>query len=210
MSDRPIDIKVGEGQKSTAVTLSQATEELEPTCTAEEWNNWSPEQKEAFSAKVAAWGEKMKADYKKHRLARVLDRGFTIDRLTVDLPPHLWGEWIPNTPHDRARASLLGFTEDKDFAINRSLHDGGDGSATVGDVTFMVQPMWKHEALLEEKARIYYETHLKPRQKEERDAQKMIEEQLGMPTTIGSVSEQVKGTQLTETMLKTPQKQTSG
>lgn len=188
MADRPIDVKVGEAYSSTANTLTQAQEEKDPF----------PEN--GTDAEKLAWNTRQKEHYKKHRLARVLDRGFTIDRLTVDLPPHLWGEWIPNTPSDRARANLLGFKEDNQWAAARALHDGGDGTSVVGDVTFMVQPIWMHEALLEEKARLYYETHLKPRQKEEKDAQQMIEGQLGMPVMVNSKADNVRGTQLTETM----------
>lgn len=190
MSDREIDIKVGEGQQSTAVGLSQASDEADPFPI------------EGTDKEKLVWNERQKAHYKKHRLARVLDRGFTIDRLTVDLPKHLWGEWVPNTPSDLARANLLGFVEDKEYATRRGLHDGGDGSARVGDVTFMVQPIWMHEALEEEKARIYYETHLKPRQKEEKDAVAMISDQLGLPVNVNSIAENVKGTALTETMLQ--------
>lgn len=188
MPDRPIDAKVGGAQQSTANTVADALKEedvLPPDAT--------DEQRRIYTARK-------KAEYK-HRIASVLDRGFTIDRLTVNVPPDLWQEWVPNTPQDIARAKLLGFVEDTKYAVNRALHDGGDGTSRVGDVISMVQPMWMHEVIEEEKQRLYRETHLKKRQKEEKDYE-AFNKALDVPTMVGSDMAVVPGTQLTEVMDK--------
>lgn len=183
MSDRPIDIKVG--SNSTAKTITQAVQELEAKQSPEEL----AEQKKAYKARVA----------------RVLDRGFTVDRLTVPIPPEdgLWGEWIPNTPADLARADILGFKADKKYAVGRSLNDGGDGTNRVGDVIFMVQPSWMHEAIVEERAQRYAEAHLTKQQKEERDFA-AVNKELDMPSIVTSKLESVSGPEITERLSPTP------
>lgn len=144
--------------------------------------------------------ERKKAIFKR-RVANVLDRGFLVDRLRVTIPPEdgLWQEWVPNTPQDLARARLLGFEFDTKYAVNRSINDGGDNTAMVGDVISMVQPMYMHEALEEEKLRIYHETHSKREQKEEKNFREQ-NEQIGMPPIVNSKFENVSGPELTERM----------
>src|SRR5213080_119423 len=66
---------------------------------------------------------------KKAKFARVLKRGFAVDRLTVDLPPDIHGEWVPEDQVDRAK--LLGFEIDTEYAKQRQLHPAGDGSARI-------------------------------------------------------------------------------
>lgn len=75
---------------------------------------------------------------RKARIARVLERGVTADRLAVDLPDGLYGEWVPRDLTEIDRKKLLGFRLDDEYAKKRSLHSLGDGSAVVGDVVFMV------------------------------------------------------------------------
>src|SRR5512134_1033127 len=92
--------------------------------------------------KTAEEAKKLRAE-KKARFARVLDRGFSVDRLTVELPPDLYGEWIPTDQVDRAE--LLGFRDGAEYANKRQLHAGADGKARVADVVFMVQDREEHE-----------------------------------------------------------------
>jgi hypothetical protein len=74
---------------------------------------------------------------KKAKLVEVLDRGITVDRLKVDLPPELYGEWVPNDPGEIARMETLGFEIDKEYSPKRSLHGSGSGEGRVADVIFM-------------------------------------------------------------------------
>jgi len=74
---------------------------------------------------------------KKARLAVVLDRGIAHDRLKVNLPADVHGEWVRNDPFEINRMRFLGFEIDKEYAPARSLHGDGTGSAIVGDVIFM-------------------------------------------------------------------------
>lgn len=74
---------------------------------------------------------------RKARIAAVLDRGITNDRLKVDLPEHLHGEWINRDPAEIMRMQALGFEIDTQYAPKRALHNVGDSSAVIGDVVFM-------------------------------------------------------------------------
>lgn len=77
---------------------------------------------------------------KKARLTRILERGFVHDRLHVDLPDTLYGEWIGNDQASIMEAETLGFKMDYEYAGKqlRGMHDVGDGRAVIGDVVFMV------------------------------------------------------------------------
>lgn len=77
---------------------------------------------------------------KKARLVRVLARGYTNDRLTVDMPPGVYGEWILNDPLSIQAAEAIGFKMDTEIAKKQlaGVHDTGDGRSVVGDVVFMV------------------------------------------------------------------------
>lgn len=77
---------------------------------------------------------------KKARLVRILARGFTHDKLHVDLPEHLYGEWIPNDPISILEAESIGFAVDTTYATKqrRGMHDHGDGRAVLGDCVYMV------------------------------------------------------------------------
>jgi hypothetical protein len=74
----------------------------------------------------------------KAKLVAVLDRGITNDRLAVDLPGHVHGEWVVNDPMEIARVQALGFEVDNQYAPKRSLHSDGSTTAIVGDVIHMV------------------------------------------------------------------------
>lgn len=111
---------------------------------------------------------------RKSRLAAVYDRGVTGDRLHVDLPPDLDGEWVPTTGGGTAvaRKKALGYWIDKEYAKNHSaLHDKGDEGSHVGDVVFMVTTRDNKELLDEIKKERFREAHLPKggKHKEERD-----------------------------------------
>ena len=83
--------------------------------------------------------KRLRAD-KKSRYARILDRGMIHDRLHVDLPEHLHGEWVSNDRISIIEMETLGFSIDRTHAakmpVNRN--DQGDGTAVIGDTIFMV------------------------------------------------------------------------
>ncbi len=56
----------------------------------------------------------------KSRAARVLDRTFSVDRLRVELPPHLWGEWVPDNAIDMAKMEI---TDPYSFFVDMGLSD---------------------------------------------------------------------------------------
>lgn len=78
---------------------------------------------------------------RKARIARVLDRGITADRLSVSLPNDMYGEWVSRDPVEIDRKRLLGFKIDDTYAVNRSLHSDGSSAPTIADVIFMVTTM---------------------------------------------------------------------
>lgn len=112
-------------------------------------------------------------DQRKARLAQVFDRGVIGDRLHVDLPPDLQGEWVPTKDGVHvARKKALGYWIDEVYAKNHSaLHDKGDVGSHVGDVVFMVTSKENKQILDEIKAERFKELHMpkKGRQKEELD-----------------------------------------
>lgn len=75
---------------------------------------------------------------KKAKIMRVLERGQVVDRLQVELPGNLYGEWIPDDKQEIARMQLLDFWVDDKYATQRALHDKGDGRSIMGDTVFMV------------------------------------------------------------------------
>ena len=106
----------------------------------------------------------------KKRLATVLDRGWAVDRLTVTAPDGFWGEWVPKDDASQARAQTLGF-EDASHLIAASRAINNDGSKSgVGDVVYMLQPMWMHEMVEAKRADDYRRNHQNTKfQKEEKD-----------------------------------------
>jgi hypothetical protein len=107
---------------------------------------------------------------KKARLAQVLDRGIVGDRLKVDLPSHVHGEWVFNDQTEVMRMEALGFKVDTEYAPKRALHSKGDGASYVGDVVFMTCEK-ETKALIDEiKQEQYMRLNRKgKKQKEERD-----------------------------------------
>ena len=135
------------------------------------------------------------------RLARIMERGLIVDRFHVDLPEHLHGEWHPYDSVEQARLETLGFTLDTVYAPKRKLHDKGDGISVIGDVAFYTQPKWMHDEMERKRSEVYYETHLKKRQKEEKDFvanQATIGE--AENTTVSSVADKVSGVEIASTL----------
>jgi hypothetical protein len=186
---------------------------LNPTSTAGSLDKAIEKQKEALekgeiplvdtTEKKVGPSEKEIKEFQA-RVARVYERGLIVDRLHVDLPPDLHGEWFPNEPGEIARAELLGFNIDTEHAPKRKLNDKADGSAIIGDVIFMVQPRWQRDIIEKKRAQIYYETHLKKRQKEESDFlanQSAIGE--AKNSNVNSVAEVIPGHEISERLVNT-------
>lgn len=103
---------------------------------------------------------------KKARLAQVLDRGMTNDRLAVPkLPKNLHGEWIARDTSEISRMESLGFWIDTEFATQRSLNSDGTRTSQVGDVIFMVCPMEDHVIMEEIKHENFLRVHGDPSQR---------------------------------------------
>lgn len=77
---------------------------------------------------------------RKAMLVQAFDRGIIHDRLKVDLPVHIHGEWVRNDPMEIDRLRSVGFEVDYEFATRRNLHSDGSGAAIVGDVIHMICP----------------------------------------------------------------------
>jgi hypothetical protein len=73
------------------------------------------------------------------RIAQILDRGIVVDRLHVNLPEGVHGEWVRDDPIAIERMKAIGFEVDTQFAKSRALHDD-TGKVKVGDVIFMTAP----------------------------------------------------------------------
>lgn len=139
---------------------------------------------------------------KKARLARVLDRGLSADRLHVDLPPHLHGEWVFNDQIAIFEKEALGFKIDTEYAPKRALHSKGDGMSIVGDCVFMICSKEDKELIDEIRRDQYMKLNRKGKtQKEESDFNSQTGK-LGLETiSEGSVNEARKA-ELEEALLK--------
>lgn len=136
---------------------------------------------------------------KKARLAQVLERGLTIDRLSVDLPPNLYGEWVPNDESEIARMQTMGFVMDTEYAPKRALHGSGTGEARVGDVVFMVTSAETKQLIDEIRQEKFIETHGRPNRDKRTAKQKEESEfQTGspLPTINESASSSVAGQEI--------------
>jgi hypothetical protein len=88
----------------------------------------------------------------KRKLFETADRSYVNDRLIVNIPAHLHGEWIGVDDFSQFHAQAKGFVDGSEFLEGHNkLHDRPDGNA-IGDVKFMVIPKWKHEAQMEQAA----------------------------------------------------------
>lgn len=124
--------------------------------------------------------EKAEKGELKAKLAAILDRGIVEDRLTVDLPSHLHGEWVRNDPLEIKRLETLGFTIDREYANKRSIHTDGSDSAIVGDVIHMICPREIKEVIDE----IRHEQVIKQHAKKTIKGKEMNKEEIDLLTNI--------------------------
>lgn len=89
--------------------------------------------------------EKLKELAELKRLVSVLGRGFTYDRLAVDLPADIHGEWVHES--EVSAMKVIGFELDKKYAVGQSTETRADGAAKVLDVVFMTCPKRHHELI---------------------------------------------------------------
>lgn len=127
---------------------------------------------------------------RKARLAGVYERGVVGDRLHVDLPPSLYGEWVPNINTEIHRKEALGFKKDTEYAKKRALHDKGDDASYVGDCVFMICDREDKDIIDEIRKERYEATHnpRRGKQKEERDFVSQAGD-INAPTTESKVRE---------------------
>jgi len=106
--------------------------------------------------------EERKAQYKA-RAARIASRTNLLDHLSVNLPPDVWGEWVPKDQVSVEKKKILGFEVDTKYACTRSMHGSGkEGEpVTVGDVIFMTTDKANMEVRNEE----HLKKHGKPNAK---------------------------------------------
>jgi hypothetical protein len=139
----------------------EATKEAFVPTSARDLINMTPSQVEEYKKLFRA------------KFADVAYRGSIPNRLSVDLPPDLHGEWVRNDPASIRMKQDLGFVIDTEFAPKTGLH-GDATTAVIGDVIHMVAPKFVREWVLEEQLKRREEIHGKPgvrkEQKEERDA----------------------------------------
>lgn len=84
----------------------------------------------------------------KAQVAKMVSRGVVMDRLTIDLPNDVHGEWIRDDAVSIAEAKAVGFAPDDKYGIDSSLHTDATGKITkVGDAVFMTMPKWKKEVI---------------------------------------------------------------
>lgn len=102
-------------------------------------DNLTEEQRKAIEL------AKLKAEQKKI-YAQMLDRGLVYDRMSVQLPPDLHGEWVRNDAAAINRLATLGFRDGSDYVRDKALHSDGTGKVIVADVVFMVIDKIKKEA----------------------------------------------------------------
>ena len=124
---------------------------------------------------------KITRNEKKAKLARVLERGVVVDRLNVDLPPELYGEWVSDDPVSIASMEALGFYKDTNYATKNSLHSTGTQEGRVGDTIFMVCDREVKEIIDEIRRDQFERTHGRTRQREDKEGVSLVEKS-GLPT----------------------------
>ena len=123
-------------------------------------------------------------EQRKAHLVEVLERGLTVDRLHVDLPPEVYGEWVPNDPSEIIRMQTLGFELDTKYASKRALHGSGSGESKVGDVVFMTTSRETHELIEEIRKEKFIEMHGSPNRDKRAVQREEAEIQRGSPLPV--------------------------
>lgn len=135
------------------------------------------------------------------KLAQVLDRTLTIDRLKVDLPEDLTGGWCATDSLSIAQWELRGYQIDTQYATKNSLNDTADGRARIADVVHMIRPKWMKEEEDKMIQKRYVETHLRDRRKQKEESDFIADNaRIGMPPILQSQAETVTGTQIEESL----------
>lgn len=131
---------------------------------------------------------------KKARLATVLERGIVGDRLQVDLPPDLHGEWVRNDPLEINRLQAVGFEVDNKFATSRSLHNDGTGASIVGDVVFMTCSRETKEIIDEIRHDQFMRMNRPGKSKEEKEFVEAVHAQTGgvIPSVVESQQHSIR------------------
>lgn len=92
----------------------------------------------------------------RRRMIETADRSFVNDRLTVNLPAGIYGEWHGTDTMSQMIAQTKGFRDGSEYLTEfNKLHNNPEGT-TVGDVKFMVIEAWKFE---EQEAAARYESN---------------------------------------------------
>lgn len=125
---------------------------------------------------------------RKARLASVLDRGVVQDRLTVALPPDVYGEWVRDDPLEVHRLRTMGFEIDREHAPNQALHNDGSGAARIADVVFMTTSRENKDLIDEIRHEQMMRLHDPRKSREERELQAGIAAESGgdVPTFVES------------------------
>lgn len=146
---------------------------------------------------------------KKKKFISILERGIVDDRLMVDLPPHLHGQWVRKDVFSIDRLKSLGYWIDTEYAVDRSLHSDGTKTAQIADVIFMVCTKEDHDILEEIRHDEFVKNHGTPGQqkktsREEREFATALQEATGgdIPLVNDGQSRAVRAAELAQTLNK--------
>lgn len=132
------------------------------------------------------------------RIARVLERGMLSERLQVELPDGMYGEWVADDPVEIYRMKSMGFEEDIKYATASALHTDGSGRAKVGDTIFMTAPRLVKDVIDSVSRKKYEQSHGKKKTEEEKYTE-LINMQ-GTPVINKSNSQVVDGKDISMSM----------
>lgn len=135
----------------------------------------------------------------KAKVTRVLERGLLADRLSVELPDGLYGEWVHDDPVEIDRMRTMGFEIDVEYATKNALHTDGTGKAKVGDTVFMIANTEVKSVIDEARHELYERNHGKYNKKEESEYSGLIEKQ-GTPVHNASKQHVIDGNTLKQTI----------
>lgn len=93
------------------------------------------------------------------RITSVLSRGILTDKLKVELPNDMHGEWVYNDATAITNKKLIGFDIDETYAPKNALHTDASGKPIIGDTIFMTIPRWKFEIFEKARQKKYDEHH---------------------------------------------------
>lgn len=153
-------------------------------------------------AEIKQENEELTPEMLKARFASVLERGYVNDRLKVDLPPDLHGEWVRHDPVEISDYKSLGFKIDDTYAPKRSLHSSNATEAVIGDVIFMTCPKWVKELIDAEKEK-FKAARYNPRKPEDETAyENNVKQSTGgiIPSINNSKTEQVTAEDISEAL----------